>query len=196
MKIGVAAEVSTLRAGIAVMLEEAYPGEVGVIEDYSHWSPEPGCALVVACASESGLDTVVDLRERDAVTSIVALVPEDQPDLQLAALASGADTVDTWSIDPETLAAHVGLALDNRSVIPVELAHRLVSSAPLLEIDLNAQEVAWLRQLAEGATVAELADKFHYSERGMYRQLADLYERMGARNRLHALILAVRSGAL
>jgi DNA-binding CsgD family transcriptional regulator len=56
--------------------------------------------------------------------------------------------------------------------------------------------IAWLRHLSEGRTVADLADSVGYSERMMYRLLANLYRRLGARSRTKALMLAQREGWL
>jgi DNA-binding CsgD family transcriptional regulator len=53
-----------------------------------------------------------------------------------------------------------------------------------------------LRQLAAGATVAQLADRAGYSERAMFRLLHALYRQLGARSRIEAILHAQTSGWL
>ena len=61
---------------------------------------------------------------------------------------------------------------------------------------LTVVEQAWLRRLATGGTVAGLARSCGYSEREMYRRLSAVYQRLGARTRTEALLLAERIGLL
>ncbi len=46
--------------------------------------------------------------------------------------------------------------------------------------------------LAHGATIASISRRFNHSEREMYRLLSRTYQRLGARNRTDALLLAQR----
>ncbi|WP_432564336.1 helix-turn-helix domain-containing protein [Kineococcus sp. SYSU DK003] len=62
--------------------------------------------------------------------------------------------------------------------------------------EFTAQEREWLRVLGQGGTVAALARSASYSEREMYRLLAKLYRRLGARSRTEALLRAVGWGLL
>lgn len=55
---------------------------------------------------------------------------------------------------------------------------------------LTDQEVRWLKALAGGITVAQLARDARYSERSMYRRLSVLYRRLNVRNRTQALLAA------
>ncbi|MEU4742385.1 LuxR C-terminal-related transcriptional regulator, partial [Actinosynnema sp. NPDC023658] len=61
---------------------------------------------------------------------------------------------------------------------------------------LDADELTWLRRLATGGTVAQVAAHAGYSERAMYRMLNGLYRRMGVGSRLEAIIRARESGWL
>ena len=54
----------------------------------------------------------------------------------------------------------------------------------------------WLRALAAGATVHQLAERIGYSEREMYRLLRAVYDRLGVPNRTQALVWATRQGIL
>lgn len=54
----------------------------------------------------------------------------------------------------------------------------------------------WLAALASGSTVARLANETGYSERVMFRRLADLYGRLGVSGRAEAIVAAERLGLL
>ncbi len=56
---------------------------------------------------------------------------------------------------------------------------------------LTDQEADWLGQLASGIRTLDIARESGYSERSLYRALADLYKRLGVRNRQEALTLAI-----
>jgi DNA-binding NarL/FixJ family response regulator len=69
--------------------------------------------------------------------------------------------------------------------------------APLQDKEwITPEEVEWLRFLAEGATVHELAEKVGYSERALYRVLHGLYGRLRVANRTEAILQAQRWGLL
>jgi len=88
--------------------------------------------------------------------------------------------------------------LAGHSLLPADVVRALATARGLpQERDApSMQEVDWLRQLAYGATVAQLAERAGYSERAMYRLLKELYVRIGARNRTEALMRAYEHGWL
>lgn len=53
-----------------------------------------------------------------------------------------------------------------------------------------------LQALAHGSTVHELAQEVGYSERELFRILADLYRRMGVSNRSEAIVQVAMWGFL
>lgn len=63
-------------------------------------------------------------------------------------------------------------------------------------IRLSPAERQWLRSIAEGATVVEVAAAEGYSERHMRRMLADVYRRLGVTGRVPALVAAAKMGLL
>lgn len=68
-----------------------------------------------------------------------------------------------------------------------------------IELDDHAEEVQpaeleWLRALATGDTVGEIAAHAGWPERSMHRHLASLYRRLGVRNRNKAVAWYLRSG--
>ncbi|WP_329462250.1 response regulator transcription factor [Streptomyces sp. NBC_01431] len=61
---------------------------------------------------------------------------------------------------------------------------------------LKEREVVVLKLLAEGLDTAEVADALNYSDRTIKNVLAGMMDRLGLRNRAHAIAYAMRSGAL
>ncbi|MEU5878779.1 hypothetical protein [Spirillospora sp. NPDC047279] len=75
-------------------------------------------------------------------------------------------------------------------LVPVEVLRSLAAGAVHegTARPLSDDEIGWLRQLADGVTVGRLAEWGGYSERMMFRLLAELYGRLGAENRTKALM--------
>ena len=71
-----------------------------------------------------------------------------------------------------------------------------IPSSPDPQAWITGDEAEWLRALADGATVAALAERIGYSERETFRMLGELYAKVGVRNRTEAIIWATRHGVL
>lgn len=101
--------------------------------------------------------------------------------------------------ESEELVAVVEAALSERSAIPRPILKAMAQTAPD-DQDLSAwishEDTSWLREMASGLTVIELADDCGYSERAMFRMLRDLNNRIGVRDRTGALLRAGRHGLL
>ncbi|MEV0186454.1 response regulator transcription factor [Streptomyces sp. NPDC050625] len=61
---------------------------------------------------------------------------------------------------------------------------------------LEAREVEVLRLLADGLDTTEIAQKLNYSERTIKNIISGIMNRLGLRNRTHAVAFALRSGTL
>jgi DNA-binding NarL/FixJ family response regulator len=139
------------------------------------------------------------LREARADTMVIALLADASTTSHVQAILGGAIAAITRDALPETVRKVFDAAIAGKSILPVEVVRGLTTSQPAPEEDEwvpSPQEVGWLRELAVGTTVAQLADRAGYSERAMFRLLRDLYLRIGARNRTEALIRAHDRGWL
>jgi DNA-binding NarL/FixJ family response regulator len=132
-------------------------------------APEAACVVLV--------DHPTPARYRELLATCTAVLPESAAEEDVAVAVAGA-----WR------------AL---SCLPTEAA-RTLSGAPGVGagVALTPREVAWLRALADGATVGSLARAAGYSQREMYRLLAGLYARLGTTGRTEALLRADRAGLL
>jgi DNA-binding NarL/FixJ family response regulator len=157
-----------------------------------------GAAVLVAVHNPADLDVVVELTAESPESVVVTLVDELDVGAVQASLSAGATGSVALGAGPEEVVLVLNGALSDQIVLPAPVARSLALKTlhPASPLALNAEEVAWLRSLAVGQTVAELSLRLGYSERELYRRLRRLYSRMGASGRTDALLRAVRWGLL
>ena len=90
-----------------------------------------------------------------------------------------------------------GEAVIDSKVAPAVLAAARQSSAPS-ETDelLNPRQREVLRLVAEGLSNREIAARTHLSEYTVKGYVEEILERLGARNRVHAAIVATKQGLI
>ena len=99
-------------------------------------------------------------------------------------------------LNDETALESVRTLSDDHPYIPIVAITDQPTLATYAAQWVSTDEADWLRAMAAGATVAEIAVDVGYSERAMFRNLKALYTRIGARNRTEALLWASRHGLL
>ncbi len=183
--------------GLRISIERA----LGETTAHAEHPSDPGAWLhdvadgvvVITVLGDDDLARVIELAAARR-GGVVALVADDVP-AHLAALAAGATAAVARSETPERIAQVVRAAAAGDCLLSAELANELATHAPPHpRVPLSDEEVDWIRALARGSTVSHLADQVGYSEREMYRLLADVYDRMGARDRIDAIVTAARLG--
>jgi DNA-binding NarL/FixJ family response regulator len=129
---------------------------------------------------------------------IITLLSDNNLHSYARAVRTGAISAVARHASADDIRAVVLEAIKGRSLLPIEVTRLLTTSAGLLELpdQLEQRDIEWLRTLAQGASVAQLAESAGYSERAMYRLLRDVYARLGARNRTEAVAMASRNGWL
>ncbi|MGH2763632.1 MAG: response regulator transcription factor [Thermoleophilaceae bacterium] len=160
------------------------------------WAERSGTrALVLTCASWDDARDAALLRARGVDMVAVALLAEGAAVGYREVLETGVDSAVPRDAPLDRIVEVVGAALERRTVLPTDVARTLARSGQQDDA-IDGQQAEWLRALARGATVEELAESVGYSERAMYRQLRRLYERLGASNRTEALLQALRRGLI
>ncbi len=125
------------------------------------------------------------------------LVDDESPEHYRHARREGAHAVVSVTLRPPLMVAALMAALRGYSLLPSATARSLCRSIMhTRDVDLAPRELSWLRHIAAGVTVADLAQRSSYSEREMYRLLRAAYRRLGATHRSEALIAAQRAGLL
>ncbi len=192
--VAVVTPYPALRRGLAAVLAAAAftPEEP---EDPVAWVTADGHrAVLLAVEDRQDVQVVVDLRRRREDLVVVALLPQPTAESVREAVLAGASSVAGWDASPEEVVALLEAGLEARSVLPIEVVRQLARGITD-ESDaarLTTEQVDWLRALAAGATVYQLAGQVGYSEREMYRLLRALYDRLGVRNRTEALVWAAQ----
>ena len=125
--------------------------------------------------------------------SLVVLLEEMSPAAGVRAVRAGAHSVLTRQVSAEALRRTVSAVLDGQAVLPALVVSALVAGVGVDNSSArvpSAERLSWLRGLAAGTTVAQLADQAGYSERAMFRLLRSLYRDMGVGGRVEALMRA------
>lgn len=174
--------------------------EVEISEGLSDWTPhQEGSCIVLGIASGDDVAILREFHEDHPFTPVVAV--SDQVDISTFAhlIRSGATALVGESEPAEDLHQVIMAALGGRVCISLDVAHRLAALVPNEEDWarwVSETEVEWLRAMASGQTVLDLAEEVGYSERAMFRYLKTMYARIGARNRTEALLWASQRGLL
>jgi DNA-binding NarL/FixJ family response regulator len=131
--------------------------------------------------------------------SVVVLLLDESAGAGVRAVRAGASSVLSRQVSVEVLQRTVAATIDGQAVLPEPVVAALVAGVGVNAVRqgvLSAEKLAWLRALAAGSTVAQLADQVGYSEREMFRLLRSLYRDMGVRGRVEALMRAQEQGWL
>ncbi len=180
------------RGMVAVCTDAGFTARsVGSLDEW-----EPADLILVCEPSAPGLGA---FQEDHPHLPVVLVVPRATPLEVARALRRGAAGVLTEDDPPEIVAEVLTLATSGRISLPWEVVAGLAEIAPDVESAaqlVSAEERGWLRAMASGRTVAEIADGAGYSERAMFRQLRALYLRIGVSNRTEALLWAGRVGLI
>jgi DNA-binding NarL/FixJ family response regulator len=169
--------------------------------DLEAWANEEQRKIVFfTLVSERDWQQLEALRNVDSRLLIVAVLDVADEATCVRALTAGAVSILPRGTAAEAVVHTVDSLSRGQSVLPLPvlraLGRRLRPNTDehVNERALSPKELDWLRQLAEGVTVRELAIRAGYSERMMFRILRSLYHRMNVGTRTEALFLARERG--
>lgn len=163
--------------------------------DVTEWARGIGRrGALVAMMTPGAPELVAGLRAARADLAIVALVATEDPLAYCEALHLGVSSAVWRGSPPSWLLTVLEAALDDHSLLPSRIVQLLAVSLPVAAPQMSETDRELLRSLASGQTVRDLAKQMSYSDRALHRRLSDLYERIGASNRAHAIVLATRWG--
>lgn len=187
------------RRGVAAALSELHH----VVEeptDAAAWLNErPGGIVLLTLHSAEDmvqLEALCRLRPRPLV---IGLSVGETSSLGVQAVRAGARSVLAREATVAALQRAVSATVDGEAIMPADVADLVLAGwddQPPRRPAPSANQVGWLCRLAGGWTVARLASDAGYSERAMYRLLHGLYQQLGVRTRLEAIIVAHEEGWL
>lgn len=198
-RVAVAGKSPTWRRGIAAILADA--GFAAVDRpNLSDWRPgRDGAAVVLDMGMDGAVEELSEFNDEHPHIPVIAALTDVDLAACASAIRSGAAGVFGESEPAETLVSVLEASLAGRMSLTRDVARSMaarIPAAPDPEAWVTEEEGEWLKALAEGETVAELARRIGYSERETFRTLHQLYLRVGVRNRTEAIIWATRHGVL
>jgi DNA-binding NarL/FixJ family response regulator len=183
--------------GIAAILREAgFDAEAP--DDVFAWLRDEQAKLIfLSVLTPQDWVTLEEMAEGNPDAVIIALLDDMSVPSHVRALTAGAVAALPRDAAPPLIRQVFEVILSGRSLLPIAVLRSLVRKSAEPDIDKpSPREREWLRDLASGMTINQLASKAGYSERMMFRLLRDLYSRFGARTKVEALMLARENGWL
>jgi DNA-binding NarL/FixJ family response regulator len=193
IRVAVSDPLPMFRKGVMACLDDVHV-ETETTPDLRTWARGADRRVILLTVhAATDWDLLSDLcHMRDDVV-VVAVLEEATVASYLRAISSGAAGAMPRTVSMPELRAVFLAAVEGSTLLPTEvvraLARRETDTATAAEHP-STREIGWLRDLANGTSVARIADNAGYSERMMFRLLRDLYARLGVRNRTEALIFA------
>ena len=192
--VGIIDPAASFRCGLSRALSDDgfAPCE---IDDIRTWAATEGRRVLLwTVRSPQDWKELGALQGINAELVVVALLVEATPETYAEALRSRAHAAVEWEASPAAIVKVVVAGLEGNVLIPGGVAQALAAKVPIAHDPdwITHEELGWLRALAEGGSVHDLAQTAAYSERAMYRLLHALYGRMGVSNRTEAIIQADR----
>ncbi|GAA2583583.1 hypothetical protein SMC26_22260 [Actinomadura fulvescens] len=195
MPVAIVDPLPAFRVGLATELTKV-GFTVEDPEDLEAWLRDKGRRSLIFTAGE-GDGHLRLLRRENPDLVIVALVTRLDPTAFGTYIKLGCHGVVDRAAVPRAILAALELAVFSHCAVPHEIAQKIVAHIPDSRVSgLPIEHIEWLRILAAGSTVAELARRVGYSTREMHRLLAKMYCELGVKGRTEALILASRHGLL
>ena len=197
--VSVAGGTPAWQRGIASILEAA-GHRVEAFPTLADWVPGiGGGAVVIRADSDATARAVTDHSKAFPHIPIIAVVEGSSATLFARWIRDGSTVVLDELRDVEKLPMTLAAALEGNGAIPLAVLRSMAQAIPSAEEmveQLSDEEIAWLRAMANGLTVMEIAEAEGYSQRAMFRLLRKLYMRLGVPNRTGALMWASRAGLL
>jgi two-component system, NarL family, response regulator DesR len=198
LPVAVIDPAASYRLGLTSVLSKAGFVPFEDADDLPTWLAVPGCkAVLVTVRSANDWEPVRRMSGADGAV-VVALLVDPTPDRHAEALRAGATAAIAWDSSPDGIVEVVTAAVRGYTLLPAPVARAIaMGEPPTPDADwISPQETEWLRMLAAGITIQELAAKAGYSERAFYRVLHGLYGRMRVSSRTEAILQASRWGLL
>lgn len=185
--------------GVAAALSAA-GFEVEEPADLFAWARRaPLRVVLLTLAAERDWRLLAQLGKAESGAAVLALMEDGATGPCVRAIRAGARSVLLRQATAPMLRRAVEATIDGHSVLPTAVAIALAAGGPSgaeRHAAPSQDQVVWLRRLATGATVAQLAGDVGYSERAMYRMLQALYQQIGVGTRMQAIMRAQELGWL
>jgi DNA-binding NarL/FixJ family response regulator len=186
------------RGLLALLASAGFDAEVP--EDLLSWVGDEGTKiLLMTLATPEDWRLLTALKPGRSDLAVLAVLADPNLTSHVRALNAGAVTAIPRCAAPSLVQRAFEAAVDGRSLLPVDVVRAITTGVPDGQVGScspSEEEINWLRRLASGSSVADLAEHAGYSERMMFRLLRALYMKLQAPNRTVAIIRARDEGWL
>jgi two-component system NarL family response regulator len=167
---------------------------------YRRWQdadPDIAVQLVVLDTTAMGraeaVDAVVGIRRlAHKGARLLAIVEEQREALAVDLLRTGVDGIVSSDVPTASIAAAAQYVIAGETAMSARLQHVLLRAARTPRPILSAREQLILRYAAEGYGNKEIAARLQLGEGAVKSDLRRLMQRLGARDRTHAVAIALR----
>jgi DNA-binding NarL/FixJ family response regulator len=142
----------------------------------------------------NGTDALIAIRGEFPQARIIMLTTSDCDGEIQRALRAGAAAYVLKSMPKNELLDVIRSVHSGRRHVPPEVAARLAEH--LGEEDLTAREMEVLRLIRDGCRNKQIADRLAIAETTVNFHIKNLVDKLGANDRTHAVIIAIRRGLL
>lgn len=142
----------------------------------------------------NGTDTLIAIRGEYPQARIIMLTMSDSDGEIQRAMRAGASAYMLKSMPKDELLAVIRSVHGGRRHVPPEVAARLAEH--LGDEDLTSRELEVLRLIRDGYRNKQIADHLAIAETTVNFHIKNLVGKLGANDRTHAVIIALRRGLL
>jgi DNA-binding NarL/FixJ family response regulator len=195
-----------LREGLRRALEERGLEVVGEASDGTEalrlaLELRPDVVLMdVSMPGTDGIDATRSIMQADGRQRVVMLTMHNDGDVVDRAIRAGASGYLTKDcsigevVEAVQIAANGDMALSPKLAAAMLEAARNEQSAGIGERLLTQREEEVLQLIADGCSTGEVASRLYISAKTVKNHLASIYEKLDARDRTQAVLMAVRMG--
>ena len=190
------------RAGLLATLEREADFEVvGTAADgIAAWNiigeKVPDVALVdIRMPGEDGVSLVRRVKESGLPVRSLMLTSYDAQQYVMASLRAGAKGYILKTASPEELARAIRTVARGGIYLDAEVS-RVVGGPEIVPATLSNREREALILTSKGLSSQETASRLIISERTVQTHLASIYDKLGARNKTEAMLLALKYGVM
>ena len=202
IRVFIADDHPMTRAGLLATLEREQDFEiVGSASDGTQaWQAMlekvPDVALVdIRMPGEDGVSLVRRVKDSGLPIRSLMLTSYDAQQYVIASLRAGAKGYILKTASPEELARAIRTVARGGVYLDAEVS-RVVGGQEVVPEELSNREREVLILTSKGLSSKETAGKLFISERTVQTHLASVYDKLGARNKTEAMLLALKYGVM
>jgi len=156
---------------------------------------QPDIALLdIRMPKENGVALTRRLAAEGLETKVIILTSYDAKQYVISSLRAGAKGFVLKTASPEELAKAIRTVASGRLYLDSEVSSSAQEDFTPEPLSNREREV--LLKAAKGLSSKEIASELYISERTVHAHLASIYDKLGAKNKTEAMLLALKYGVV